>query len=59
MDERELWQTFQKSGRVEDYLRYRGLSVTVTTNTKETGEQAYGEQPNTASDDRRPDYTGL
>ena len=59
MNERELWHTFEQSGRVEDYLRYRGISVIAPTNTVEEAKRAYGEQPKTASDDRRPHRTGL
>ena len=60
MDKRKLWHTFTHSGKVEDYLRYRGIVVTqrVTDSIQEEGS-GYGECPKTASDDRRPDTSGL
>ena len=27
MDQEKLWATFQKTGKVEDYLRYCGIDV--------------------------------
>ena len=60
MDKRKLWHTFTHSGKVEDYLRYRGIVVTqrATDSIQEEGS-GYGECPKTASDDRRPDTSGL
>ena len=59
MNERELWHTFEQTGRVEDYLRYRGIPLSDATNTVGEANGAYGRQPKTASDDRRPRDTGL
>lgn len=60
MDKRKLWHTFTHSGKVEDYLRYRGIVVTPRA-TDSVGEEEsnYGECTKTASDDRRPDSAGL
>ena len=60
MDDKKLWHTFTHSGKVEDYLRYRGIVVTprVTDSVVEE-ESGYGERPKTASDDRRPDSAGV
>ena len=59
MDKDKLWHTFTHSGRVEDYLRYRGVDVTqrATNSTQEEG--SYGHRPTTASDDRRSDSAGV
>ena len=37
MDKDKLWHTFTHSGRVEDYLRYRGIDLTprATNSTQE------------------------
>ena len=54
MNERELWEQFAKSGRVEDYLRYRGvMNVTGATQRE---EDDYGGRE-TTFDDRRSDCT--
>ena len=57
MQEEMLWRTFAQSGRVEDYLRYRGL-VPAAANQIQEGE-ADGSRPKTASDDRRSDSAGV
>ena len=51
-NEQSLWEAFLKTGRVEDYLRYRGVDIyqSPAPIAKETA--AY------AVDDRRPDYSG-
>ena len=60
MDKGKLWYNFTHSGKVEDYLRYRGITVTQrATNSIQEEGVGYGECPKTASDDRRPDSTGL
>lgn len=56
MDEHVLWQQFSVTGRVEDYLRYRG--VTLPINSAKREEEDYGGNK-TASDDRRSDPAGL
>lgn len=60
MDKRRLWHNFTHSGKVEDYLRYRGIAVTQrATDSIAEEESGYGEHPKTASDDRRPDSAQL
>ena len=60
MDKRKLWHTFTHSGKVEDYLRYRGIVVTPrATDSIVEEESGYGNRPKTASDDRRPDSAGV
>ncbi|MBQ5840366.1 MAG: hypothetical protein IIW40_00250 [Clostridia bacterium] len=59
MNERELWNIFEQSGRVEDYLRYRGIFVPAAANSVGEANEGYGKQPKTASDDRRPHRSGL
>ena len=59
MDKRKLWHTFTHSGKVEDYLRYRGIVVTPrATNSVGEEESGYGGSK-TTSDDRRPDSAQL
>ncbi len=58
MEEEALWRAFAQSGRVEDYLRYRGLVPGAATDLVQEGE-AYGSRPKTASDDRRPESAGI
>lgn len=53
MDEQELWQRFSQTGRVEDYLRYRGVAMPSGMNSVEA-EDVYG-RDKTASHDRRSD----
>jgi len=55
MDMWKLWHTFQSSGRVEDYLRYRGIDLPSYTNV--VGEEPTDGSTKTASDDRRSDPT--
>jgi hypothetical protein len=59
MDKRKLWHTFTHSGKVEDYLRYRGIVVTprATDSIQEEGSDYGGSK--TAFDDRRADSAGL
>lgn len=60
MDKRKLWHTFTHSGKVEDYLQYRGIAVTQrATDGIQEEESGYGIRPKTASDDRWPDSTPL
>ena len=60
MNEQDLWRIFTGTGRVEDYLRYRGV-VFPENATAGIGKEAsvYGDRPKTASDDRRPDSAGV
>lgn len=59
MDKGKLWHTFTHSGKVEDYLRYRGITVTprATDSIQEEGGGNGGSK--TASDDRRTDPASL
>ena len=58
MDKDTLWHTFTQSGKVEDYLRYRGVALPRVTNSVKE-ESGYGHRPQTASNDRRPDSAGV
>ncbi|MBR2407019.1 MAG: hypothetical protein IKB04_08305 [Clostridia bacterium] len=53
MDQEKLWATFQKTGKVEDYLRYCGIDV--YTNT--VAEEHNGE-PVHEDNHRRTDHSG-
>ncbi len=55
MEQQDLWQAFAQTGRVEDYLRYRGVSLT----GEKEGDTVGGKQQKTASDDRRSHPTGI
>lgn len=33
MDEQQLWENFKKTGRIADYLRYRGVDIYAATNS--------------------------
>ena len=59
MDKRKLWHTFTHSGKVEDYLRYRGIVVSqrATDSIAEEGSGYGGSQ--TTSDDRRSDSASV
>ncbi len=59
MDKDTLWHTFAHSGRVEDYLRYRGIDLTQPATNRIQEEVSYGDRPKTASDDRRSDSAGV
>ena len=60
MDKHKLWHAFTHSGKVEDYLRYRGIAVTQrATDSIQEEESGYGNRSKTASDDRRPDSAQL
>lgn len=58
MHQDKLWNTFAATGRVEDYLRYRGITPSDATNSVKEGS-GYGHRPQTASDDRRSDPPGV
>lgn len=52
MDQDKLWATFQKTGKVQDYLRYCGVDV------YRTGENSVVEKEKPReTDDRRTDHT--
>ncbi len=60
MDNKKLWHTFTHSGKVEDYLRYRGIVVMPqTTDSVVEEESGCGICPKTASDDRRSDSASI
>jgi len=59
MDKDTLWHTFTHSGRVEDYLRYRGVEIAQRAVNSTREEGSYGHSPTTASDDRRSDPAGV
>lgn len=52
-DDARLWDAFLKTGRVEDYLRYRGVDI-----YQSTAAPSAKEAPAHAGDDRRPDHSG-
>ena len=55
-----LWHTFAASGKIEDYLRYRGIdSALPAVNGVREEESGYGNRTKTAFNDRRPDSTGV
>ena len=58
MEQDKLWNTFAATGKVEDYLKYRGITVPGATNSVKE-ESGYGNRPQTASHDRRPDSQGV
>ena len=54
MENDRLWHTFAQTGRVEDYLRYRGIDLPdAATNSVQEEGAVDGHRPKTASDDRR------
>ncbi|MBQ9860559.1 MAG: hypothetical protein IJO76_07815 [Clostridia bacterium] len=57
MDMWKLWHTFQSSGRVEDYLRYRGIDLAAMSACVREEATTDGNGTKTTSDDRRPDIT--
>lgn len=60
MDKKKLWLAFTHSGKVEDYLRYRGIDVTQrATDSMQEEESGYGRHSKTAFDDRRSDSAGV
>ena len=60
MDQEKLWHNFVHSGKVEDYLRYRGIDpVAQSINSVNEEGSGHGHCPQTASDDRRPDSQGV
>lgn len=44
----DMWDAFAKTGRIQDYLRYRGVDVYEVTDRE--GKRRH--------DNRRPDHTG-
>ena len=52
MQQDSLWASFLKTGRVEDYLRYRGIDIYARTDRPEKEKQRH------EADDRRPHHPG-
>ena len=60
MDKEKLWQTFAHSGKVDDYLRYRGIAVTQQAINRADEEGSdNGKRAKTASYDQRSDSAQL
>ena len=53
MEQEKLWATFQKTGKVQDYLRYCGIDL---PETAENSVAEAKEKPH-ETDNRRADYT--
>ncbi len=51
MDQDKLWATFEKTGKVHDYLRYCGVDV------YGNGENSVEKEKPHETDDRRTDHT--
>ena len=47
----DMWDAFAKTGRIEDYLRYRGVDIYYKAGGREATHRH-------EADDRRPDYPG-
>lgn len=54
MENKDLWKAFTQTGRVEDYLRYRGVIHTAGDNVVQEGGAGHG-HTKTAYHDRGPD----
>ena len=52
-DNQQLWNAFLKTGRVEDYLRYRGVDIYQSPSPSSSTKEAN----NHAGDNRRPDHS--
>ncbi len=52
MQQDSLWTSFLKTGRVEDYLRYRGIDIYARTDRPEKEKRRH------EADDRRPHHPG-
>lgn len=59
MDGKDLWQIFTSTGRVEDYLRYRGVPLSGGENVKAEGGADHGKRPETTFDDRGTGPAGI
>lgn len=53
MDQDKLWATFQKTGKVQDYLRYCGVDVYGNGENSVESKQEKSHE----TDDRRIDHT--
>jgi hypothetical protein len=52
MDQEKLWAAFQKTGKVEDYLRYCGIDIYTNSVSDFESEEGIHE-----SNDRRTDHS--
>ncbi|MCI8554212.1 MAG: hypothetical protein HFJ80_04625 [Clostridiales bacterium] len=66
MERRDMWDAFVRTGRIEDYLRYRGVDIYTSRTGRETSPAAVNavnsvskEENSHASNDRRPDHSGI
>jgi len=50
MDQQDWWQAFQKTGRIADYLRYRGIDVFSATVPNQPEEGDVRETDNRCTD---------
>ena len=55
MDQEKLWATFQKTGKIQDYLRYCGVDV-YGLGENLVSAQGMQEEPHEAND-RRADHS--
>lgn len=51
MDKQDWWQAFQQTGRIADYLRYRGIEVFSASDQHKEGDSR-------ETNDRRLDSSG-
>lgn len=55
MEQDKLWATFQKTGRVQDYLKYCGIDGFEAVPAEDTGNTQEGAHE---TDNRCADHTG-
>lgn len=56
---RELWNAFAHTGRIEDYLRYRGIDIyTARVGRASAGAPPQEEADPGVADHRSPDHPG-
>lgn len=55
MDEQKLWEDFKKTGRIADYLRYRGVDIYAAQNAVGREETPDADNKGTGS---RPYHRG-
>lgn len=51
-----LWNAFKSTGRIADYLRYRGVEVFNTTMMSQPASSDEKENTDNEADNRRSDY---
>ncbi len=58
MNDQQLWDNFKKTGRIADYLRYRGVDIYAFQNTVDRKEPSDANcQARPSSHHRGPDHT--